>query len=168
MTRRAFDPFAPHDGPDLEAKPASKSKASAKRKPASKSKASAKRKPASKSKETPMFPVSRLRSAGATDAEVAQLEAEHNAASREAQESRLAHLEKIAEGDIVEWLEDLRKAEEPAESQESAEVETVGASDDKEAAAEAAAETEGAIEAKTKPARKTATQKAEEPAKAAE
>lgn len=54
------------------------------------------------------LPSDRLRHAGATPDELAQLQAEHDTASDPAKESRLKHLAGIAEQDIREWLQALR------------------------------------------------------------
>lgn len=56
------------------------------------------------------LPSDRLLQAGATREELAQLEAEHEASSLPEQEGRIAHFEKLAIGDIAEWLDTLRKA----------------------------------------------------------
>jgi len=128
------------------------------------------------------FPGTRLLSAGASDAEVTQLEAEHDAASPEAQESRIRHLEKIAEGDIVEWLEELRKAghfgkpEVPAEAEATDEApadevpaqEPEGTTAEPEPEPEVAEETKAEEEPKPKAKRKPKATEPEEPVEAAE
>lgn len=57
-----------------------------------------------------MFPADRLQRAGATPEELTQIQAEFDARLPAEQENELRKLEAIAHGDLVEWLEDLRKA----------------------------------------------------------
>lgn len=55
-----------------------------------------------------MLPTTRLAGAGASPAEIDQLQAEHDAQAPEARDSLLAWLAGIAESGIRDWLETLR------------------------------------------------------------
>jgi hypothetical protein len=56
------------------------------------------------------IPADRLSRCGATDDEITQLRSEYADSVPGAVESLVAHLERVADQDIREWLDDLRKA----------------------------------------------------------
>jgi hypothetical protein len=76
--------------------------------------------------DTMRFPADRLREAGATDDELNQLAAEHDQQPEAEKANLLGRLEEIAKGDIVGWLDQLRKAGHFGETTEADGEEKVG------------------------------------------